>query len=382
MAGAERLINIVRSFEDPARVARKDIIRATEVYGRYRDMPLVNNIIKNATRVRHGVYDITLTPLYKRYGSNVLTMESSPQQDQELPVENEDLSYIPYRDKNFVGWGTFEKIESIIASKQFLPAYISGESGNGKTLFVEQACAKLKRPYVRVQISPETDESDLIGGFRLEDGNTVFSKGPVVRALEAGAVLLIDEIDRGTNKIMCLQGIMEGKPFLIKKTGEIIRPAEGFNVIATGNTLGRGSNDGRFIAASILDEAFLERFPIMLRQPYPTVTVEKRILEKLLKNLGKEPNEGFVSHLVRWADIVRNTYDAGGIDDTISTRRLCQIIRVYAILGESERGSIELCSNRFEDETREALLELYDKICPEESNSDTGDDTVDKGIPF
>lgn len=382
MAGAERLVNIVRSFEDPTRVARKDIIRATEVYGRCRDMPLVNNIIKNATRVRHGVYDITLTPLYKRYGSNVLTMESSPQQDQELPVENEDLSYIPDRDPNFVGWGVFSKIESIIASKQFLPAYISGESGNGKTLFVEQACAKLKRPYVRVQISPETDESDLIGGFRLEDGNTVFSKGPVVRALEAGSVLLIDEIDRGTNKIMCLQGIMEGKPFLIKKTGEIIRPAEGFNVIATGNTLGRGSNDGRFIAASILDEAFLERFPIMLRQPYPTVTVEKRILEKLLKNLGKEPNEGFVSHLVRWADIVRNTYDAGGIDDTISTRRLCQIIRVYAILTESERGSIELCSNRFEDETREALLDLYDKISPEESNSDTGDDTVDKGIPF
>jgi len=224
---------------------------------------------------------------------------------------------------------------------------------------IEQACAKANREYVRVQISPETDEDDLIGGFRLLKGETVFQKGPVIKAMEQGAILLIDEIDRGTNKIMCLQGVLEGKPVLIKKTGEVITPAKGFNAIATANTKGKGSDDGRFSAATILDEAFLERFTITVEQKYPAASIEKKILTKHMEKF-ECVDEEFNDLLVGWADTIRKTYEDEGIDEVISTRRLCHIVQTFSIFGKRDKA-IELCVNRFDDDTKEAFLDLYTK---------------------
>ena len=238
--------------------------------------------------------------------------------------------------------------------------YIAGLSGNGKTMMVEQACALAKREYVRVQITPETDEDDLIGGFRLLNGETVFAKGPVIKAMEAGALLMIDEIDRGSNKLMCLQGVLEGKPVLIKKTGEVVTPAAGFNVIATANTKGQGDDAGRFIAATIIDEAFLERFTVTLDQPYPTASTEKKIIANHMAKFGVDDAE-FGEKLVQWGQAIRKTFEDGGIDEVISTRRICHIVQTYSIFG-SRMKSIELCVNRFDSDTRAAFLDLYTKI--------------------
>tara|TARA_R110000796_G_scaffold96037_2_gene201492 strand:- start:605 stop:1405 length:801 start_codon:yes stop_codon:yes gene_type:complete len=238
--------------------------------------------------------------------------------------------------------------------------YVAGLSGNGKTMMIEQVCANLKREYVRVQITPETDEDDLIGGFRLLNGETVFAKGPVIKAMEAGAILLIDEIDRGSNKLMCLQGILEGKPFMIKKTGEVIRPAAGFNVIATANTKGQGDEQGRFIAATIIDEAFLERFTITLEQPYPTAAIEKRIVANHMTKFGVSDTE-FTEKLVQWGQAIRKTFEDGGVDEIISTRRLCHIVQTFSIFSDRMKA-IELCVNRFDTDTRGAFIDLYTKI--------------------
>ena len=225
---------------------------------------------------------------------------------------------------------------------------------------VEQACAKIKRQYIRVQINPETDEDDLIGGFRLINGETVFAKGPVIKAMETGSILLLDEIDRATNKIMCLQGILEGKSVMIKKTGEIVKPARGFNVIATANTKGKGSEDGRFTAASIIDDAFLERFTISIDQHFPSVSVERKIIEKHMEKYGSlDPN--FCENLVNWADIIRKTFYDDGIDEVISTRRLCHIVQTFSIFNDKMKA-IDLCTSRFDDDTKEAFLDLYTKV--------------------
>lgn len=274
-------------------------------------------------------------------------------------ISNNEV-YIPTKDNTFVEWGYFKDVMAIIKSNMFYPTFVTGLSGNGKTFMIEQACAKANREYVRVQISPETDEDDLIGGFRLLNGETVFQKGPVVKAMEAGAILLIDEIDRGTNKIMCLQGVLEGKPILIKKTGEVITPKAGFNVIATANTKGKGSEDGRFAAATMLDEAFLERFTITIEQKYPTVAIETKILNNHMTKFAVNDTD-FVDLLVHWADTIRKTYDDEGIDEVISTRRLCHIIQTYAIFNKRDKA-IELCVNRFDDDTKEAFLDLYTKV--------------------
>ena len=273
-------------------------------------------------------------------------------------VSNNEV-FIPTKDKTFVEWGNFKDILSIIKSEMFYPTFVTGLSGNGKTFMIEQACAKANREYVRVQISPETDEDDLIGGFRLLKGETVFQKGPVIKAMEQGAILLIDEIDRGTNKIMCLQGVLEGKPVLIKKTGEVITPAKGFNAIATANTKGKGSDDGRFSAATILDEAFLERFTITVEQKYPAASIEKKILTKHMEKF-ECVDEEFNDLLVGWADTIRKTYEDEGIDEVISTRRLCHIVQTFSIFGKRDKA-IELCVNRFDDDTKEAFLDLYTK---------------------
>ena len=274
-------------------------------------------------------------------------------------VMNDEI-YVPAVDKYYVAWGNYKDVEAIIKSGAFYPVFITGLSGNGKTTMVEQACAKAKREYVRVQITPETDEDDLIGGFRLVNGETVFSKGPVLKAMEKGAILLIDEIDRGSNKMMCLQGVLEGKPVLVKKTGETIRPAAGFNVIATANTKGRGSDDGRFVAATIIDEAFLERFTITMEQPYPPVVTEKRIITRHMDKY-QCTDEAFAETLTVWSDTIRKTFEDGGVDEIISTRRLCHIVQTFAIFKDRMKA-IELCVNRFDADTKEAFIDLYTKV--------------------
>lgn len=271
-----------------------------------------------------------------------------------------DSVYIPPRDASFVPWGDFSTVKKALQSYQFFPIFISGHSGNGKTLLVKQACALLKREYIRVQISPETDEDDLIGGFRLVNGETVFQKGPVLKAMEHGAVLLIDEIDRGTNKIMCLQGVLEGESVLVKKTGEVITPAQGFTVIATANTKGRGSDDGRYTAAGIIDEAFLERFKITIEQPYATPTIEAKILKKHMEKYDLA-NDSFVTKLIAWGSSIRKTFDQGVGDDFISTRRLCHIIHTFSIF-DDERQAVELCVNRYDEVSRVSWMDMFDKI--------------------
>ena len=275
-----------------------------------------------------------------------------------LPAVEQNL--IPDKDDTFVKFGNFGDVRKIIQSRLFYPAFITGLSGNGKTFSVEQACAQLKRELIRVNITIETDEDDLIGGFRLVNGETVWHNGPVIEALQRGAILLLDEIDLASNKILCLQSILEGKGVFLKKIGKYISPAEGFNVIATANTKGKGSDDGRFIGTNVLNEAFLERFPVTFEQEYPTPATEQKIIEGIALDLKIE-DRAFCKHLVDWADIIRKTFFDGGIEEVISTRRLTHIIRAYSIFGDKEKA-IKVCLNRFDDETKQAFLELYDKV--------------------
>ena len=314
-----------------------------------------SQINNNFERVSKGIYNLEaiITPFKKKTNSTVV-------ENIGVTSVSTDEVFIPPKDKTFVEWGNFKDVFKIIKSRMFYPSFVTGLSGNGKTFMVEQACAKAGREYVRVQISPETDEDDLIGGFRLLNGETVFQKGPVIKAMEAGAVLLIDEIDRGTNKIMCLQGILEGKPVLIKKTGEVVTPKNGFNVLATANTKGKGSDDGRFTAATILDEAFLERFTITVEQPYPSVAIEKKIVNKHMEKF-ECLDESFTETLVGWADTIRKTFEDGGIDEVVSTRRLCHIVQTFSIFNKRDKA-VALCINRFDDDTKEAFLDLYTKV--------------------
>ncbi len=271
---------------------------------------------------------------------------------------------VPDKDPTFIKFGAFNDVKKVISSKLFYPVFITGLSGNGKTFGVEQACASANRELIRVNITVETDEDDLIGGFRLVNGETVWHNGPVIEALERGAVLLLDEVDLASNKILCLQSILEGKGVFLKKIGEYIKPSVGFNVIATANTKGKGSDDGRFIGTNILNEAFLERFPITIEQAYPHIATENKILKALCKELSipmiKE-HEEFVQHLCSWADIVRKTFAEGGVDEVISTRRLTHVIRAYSIFGDKMK-SVQMCLNRFDEETKESFIQLYSKL--------------------
>ena len=274
------------------------------------------------------------------------------------PVTKESL--VPSKDANYVPFGNYADVKKIIQSKIFYPSFITGMSGNGKTFGVEQACAALGRELIRVNITVETDEDDLIGGFRLVNGETVWHNGPVIEALERGAILLLDEIDLASNKILCLQSILEGNGVFLKKIGRFVKPNAGFNVFATANTNGKGSDDGRFIGTNVLNEAFLERFPVTFEQDYPTVNNEVKILLAVSKTLGKV-DEDFCKRLVDWADIIRKTFYDGGIEDIISTRRLVHIIRAYSIFKDKAKA-MKVCINRFDDETKQAFMELYDKV--------------------
>ena len=264
------------------------------------------------------------------------------------------------QDDTFVNFGNFHDIKKIIKSNLFYPTFITGLSGNGKTFCIEQACSQLKRELIRVNITIETDEDDLIGGFRLVNGETIWHNGPVIEALERGAILLLDEIDLASNKILCLQSILEGKGVFLKKIGKFIAPTEGFQIFATANTKGKGSDDGRFIGTNVLNEAFLERFPVTFEQAYPSPSIEQKILEGVSDSVGVSDNE-FCKYLCDWADIIRKTFYDGGIEDVVSTRRLVHIIRAYSIFGDKEKA-MKVCINRFDDETKQAFMELYDKV--------------------
>ena len=267
---------------------------------------------------------------------------------------------VPNKDKNFVSFGNFPDVKSIIKSNRFYPVFLTGLSGNGKTLAVTQACADLKRELIRVNITIETDEDDLLGGFRLKNGQTVWSNGPIIEAMERGAVLLLDEIDLASNKIMCLQPVLEGSGIFVKKINKWVQPKSGFNVIATANTKGQGSEDGKFIGTNVLNEAFLERFPVTFEQKYPSVAIEKKILNNTLKSYGKSDVK-FIDKLTTWADVIRKTYFDGGVDEIISTRRLVHITQAYAIFNNKMK-SIEMCTNRFDDDTKNSFVELYTKV--------------------
>ena len=274
-----------------------------------------------------------------------------------LPQVEQNL--VPEKDATFVKFGNFPDIKKIIASKLFYPTFVTGLSGNGKTFGIEQVCAQLGRELIRVNITIETDEDDLIGGFRLVDGNTVWHNGPVIEALERGAILLLDEIDLASNKILCLQSILEGKGVFLKKIGRYVKPAQGFNVIATANTKGKGSDDGRFVGTNVLNEAFLERFPITFEQEYPSAAIETKIL------INQGCDTEFADMLIKWAGVIRKTFFDGGVDEVVTTRRLVHIVHAYQIFGD-RLGAITNCVNRFDDDTKQSFLDLYTKVDAQE----------------
>ena len=277
-----------------------------------------------------------------------------------IGVTEPQESYVPDKFPGYVPWGNFNVVKEVIKSGIFYPMFITGLSGNGKTLMVSEVCSRLKREYVRANITVETDEDDLIGGFRLLNGETVWHDGPVVTAMKRGALLLLDEIDLASNKIMCLQPILEGSSIYLKKIGKWVHPKPGFNVIATANTKGQGSDDGRFIGTNVMNESFLERFPVTIEQTYPTNKIEEKILVNELAKHDKVENE-FVGNLVKWADVIRKTFYEGGVDEIISTRRLVHIVNAFSIFDDKLKA-ISMCISRFDTETKESFLDLYSKV--------------------
>jgi hypothetical protein len=359
--------------------------KSSVIYDVGRKNGLTYNQIKkefldDSNKIGHGSYVLrSSSSKISTSPSKVNLIQTVEKQQPIHSAMNEDV-FVPAIDHTFVQWGEYKNIKKIIDSKMFFPLYISGMSGNGKTMMVEQACAKAKREYIRVQISPETDEDDLIGGFRLVNGETVFHKGPVIKAMEKGCILLIDELDRGSNKIMCLQGVLEGKPVLIKKIGQVVSPARGFNVIATANTKGRGSEDGRYSAANIIDEAFIERFVATIDQPYPSASIEHSIVWKHMEALEVDDKQ-FCDKLIAWSGVIRKTFEAEGVDELISTRRLCHIVKAYSIFRDRMQA-IMMCIARFDCDTKSAFIDLYTKIDSDSNTSPKVDAAEDDEHPF
>jgi MoxR-like ATPase len=310
----------------------------------------------------------------------------APQQSESVIVDYTNLeSLVPKIDGNYVPFGNYKDLERIVASKQFYPTYISGPTGNGKSTSIEQICAKLQRPLIRVNLNKMTDEDQLIGSKTLVDGNVEIVEGPVMIAMRLGIPLLLDEIDAGgANTLLCLQPILEGKPFYFKLKNEMVYPAVGFNMFATANTKGKGSDDGRYIGTNVLNEAFLERFAVTFNQEYPDAKVEIKIVQNLMKSYGVLDEE-FASNLVKWAEAIRRTFDAGGVDETITTRRLVHIVRAFSIF-KNQKKAIELCTNRFDDATRLAFVDLFDKVSAGEmiveEQVEVAPQVVDNEVPF
>lgn len=358
--------------------SRADVLQVASSVGvdpsRFLDNP-VNKVARNIYTIGGNAVPASAPAPIAAPVTAAQVMLSQPK----LKIEVSNL--VPNRDKTYVPFGFYKDLSTIIASKAFYPTFITGMSGNGKTTMVEQVCAALKRECIRVNISIETDEDDLIGGNTLVDGNVVYREGPVTIGMKRGAVVILDESDRGSNKLMCLQGILEGKPYFNKKTGEVIYPQPGFNIIATANTKGQGSDDGKYMAAQILDDAFLERFAITVEQEYPSPKIEKRIIMKKMERVEKI-DEDFADKLVQWAEIIRKTFKEGAVDELISTRRLEHIVNAFAMFGDRMKA-INLCISRFNEETKTAFLDLYTKVdAGVEMPTSSDDSEISEEIPF
>ena len=365
--------NIVQSitsyFEGQTEISTANLREWCNIHS-YSYGTIRNRLVKDGYQSGRGKFNLDVA-------KQVVQLEETYQQPAVTGAEPV-CDLVPEKDDKFVPFGNFKDIKSIIKSKIFYPLFITGLSGNGKTHGAEQACAQLNREVVRVNVTIETDEDDLIGGFRLVDGATVWHNGPVVEALQKGAILLLDEVDLASNKILCLQSLLEGKGLFLKKINKYVKPQPGFNVIATANTKGRGSDDGKFIGTNVLNEAFLERFAVTFEQSYPSPATEKRILLNYFKELGwvGDNIDTLCQHLVDWADIIRKTYYDGGVEDIITTRRLVNVVKAFAIWDDITK-SIELTTNRFDDDTAKVFRELFSKVSGETVTLDTdGVDTV------
>ena len=325
---------------------------------------LRNNVCEKVDRGEYRFPTVNGTSTETVDTSNMVSPEKTEEVSLATNViefpKNVTESYVPSKVGNYVKFGHYGDVKTIKKSGQFYPVFITGLSGNGKTMMIEQVHADLKKELFRVNITIETDEDDLIGHYALIDGKTVWQDGPVVLAMERGATLLLDEVDLASNKIMCLQPVLEGNGIYVKKINRYIKPAKGFTVIATANTKGRGSDDGKFIGTNILNEAFLERFPITMEQPYPALSVEKKIVLGSMEKYGSVDNE-FATNLITWADVIRKTFYDGGVDEVISTRRLDHIVKAFAIFSDKMK-SIELCVARFDEDTKASFMDLYTKI--------------------
>ena len=346
---------------------KSDIVSNKQIldYAKFKKMSLPYFILRDDTRKlsrgRYSVVPSDTTEVKKSVSTEpVAAMTAKVVNMESRRAKNVTESFVPEKNETYVPFGFYTDLKNIIKSKIFYPIYITGLSGNGKTLMIEQVCASINRELIRVNITKRTDESDLIGSYELIDGNTVRREGPVITAMRRGAVLLLDETDLGTEDLLCLQPILEGKPYFDKKTGEIVQPAVGFNVIATANTKGKGSDDGRFIGTNLLNEAFLERFAVTVEQEYPPAATERKILEKNFTQLGVD-DSAFIDRLITWAEVIRRSFADGAVDEVISTRRLVHIAKAFSIFNNRLKA-IELCLNRFDGNTKTAFLDLYTKV--------------------
>jgi len=340
-------------------ITRQQIVTLEKKYKLTGNGWLVNNQEFKLTR---GVYKLPVEGIVNPSKNVKQKVSKKPEiVSKQISVSQSSAdNLVPTKEQTFVPFGNYKDIKNIIKSNIFYPTFITGLSGNGKTLNIIQSCAELKRELIRVNITVETDEDDLLGGFRLQDGETVWHDGPVVDAMKRGALLLLDEIDLASNKIMCLQPVLEGNGIFLKKIGQFVEPKDGFNIIATANTKGKGSDDGRFIGTNILNEAFLERFPVTFEQEYPAAKIEQKILDNVMSHYSLKDTE-FTGNLVKWADVIRRTFYDGGIDEIIATRRLVHIINAYAIF-KNKLKAVEVCINRFDTDTKNSFLDLYTKV--------------------
>jgi len=367
------IAEVVKNYGNIDVISRSQVLEVCEKLGLTNAAWLTNDLSRRAGRGLYSLNSPSIKPAKREKVRASVPTPSVPVPQSAIPVANSieasadlrlvdnTISLIPDKTVGYVPFGHYNDVRSIINSRKFYPTFITGLSGNGKTLMVEQICAADNRECVRVNITVETDEDDLIGGFRLMDGRTVWQNGPVIIAMERGATLLLDEIDLASNKIMCLQPVLEGKPIFIKKINKIIYPAPGFNIFATANTKGKGNDDGRFIGTNILNEAFLERFPITFEQEYPAEKTEIKIINNIFQKGGVN-NPEFAEKLVLWANVIRKSFYEGAASEIISTRRLVHIAEAYLIFGRNETKAIELCLNRFDFETKTSFMELYNKL--------------------
>ena len=375
----KRFVDLASAKYGEGAVMTRDEVKA---FVKEADLGWVSWFVRAPYRVGTGKFKLPvngdmITPVKPKKVKLPVMKKIEVDEESVVAYHNPPENLIPEKDPLYVPFGNFNDVYTIIKSGRYYPAFITGLSGNGKTFMVEQACAKAKREYFRVNITVETDEDDLLGHYALIDGNTVWQDGPVVKAMERGAILLLDEIDLASSKIMCLQPVLEGKGVFLKKVNRFVSPSVGFNVLATANTKGKGSEDGRFIGTNILNEAFLERFPITVEQEYPSMSVERKILDKVFASLDITEYGDFAEKLVTWADIIRKTFYEGGIDEIIATRRLVHIVNAYAIFGDRKKA-IEMCIARFDEDTKTSFLDLYSKCDSEVVVTEESTETVEE----